>query len=197
MRFRLIAAVLALSLAGVASADPIRFVYTGTGSGSLNGTNFSGAAFTITALGDTADRQSFSSGFFIDHTSAMIEIAGVGTVAFVTATRTFMNNASMVLGFSRAGTGGADLYNGPFQTTGTTWDMLSDFSTSGTFGLLQWTFTNVDTTGGVLAFLSNEGAPGTFSATLIRDVPEPGTFGLLLGGMFLIARMRRRASTPV
>ena len=194
MRLKLIAAVLALSFAGIASADPIRFVYTGTGSGSLNGSNFSDAAITITALGDTSARQSFSGGFFIDHTSAMIEIAGVGTVAFVTGTRTFMNNAVDALGFSRAGSGGNDLYNGANAVVD--WDMLSNYSLSGVFGLLQWALTNVDTSGGVLLFASSQ-TQGSFTATLERDVPEPATFGLLLGGLFALSRMRRRANTPV
>ena len=191
MRFRIIASILALSLAGIAAATPIKFTYTGTGSGALAGSAFSDAAFTITSFGDTDDRQSFSGGFSLDHISATIDISGVGTFAFITATRTFVNNSIGVLGFSRAGVSLNDLYNGP--SGGIDWDMLSDLGpVSGTFSLLQWALSPViDTSGGVLAFTDSSG-PGTFTATLTRDVPEPTTLWLMLAGMCGIALMMRR-----
>ena len=115
MRLRIVASLFALAFAGMASAVPIKFVYTGTGSGSLDGVDFSSVTFTITSLGDTDDRQTYSAGYFIDHASASIDISGIGTVMFTTATRTFVNNLAQVVGFSRAGEFGADLYNGPFE----------------------------------------------------------------------------------
>ncbi|HEY6120584.1 MAG TPA: hypothetical protein VIV66_11520, partial [Pyrinomonadaceae bacterium] len=50
-------------------ADPITFTYQGTANGSIGGTPFSSAAFTITALGDTSNRQSIGTSFFIVHDS--------------------------------------------------------------------------------------------------------------------------------
>lgn len=194
MRVRIIAAILALSFAGIASATPIKFTYTGTGSGALAGTAFSDAAFTITSLGDTDDRQSFSGGFSIDHISATIDISGVGTFAFITATRTFINNSIGVLGLSRASPGIGDLYDGPYNGAllGTSWDMLSDLGpVAGPFNLIQWSTYAVDTSGGVLALADLLG-PGTFTATLMTDVPEPTTLWLMLAGMCGIALMMRR-----
>ena len=149
MRFRILASILTLALAGIASATPIKFTYTGTGSGDLSGTAFSNAAFTISALGDTSARQDDSAGYFIDHINASIDIAGVGNVAFITGTRTFVNNLAGIVGFSRAGATGQDLYNGPFEY-GIDWDMLSDLGPiTGTFGLFQWDMGAVDTSGAV------------------------------------------------
>ncbi len=103
-------AVVATGAAGLAAAVPITFTHTGTGSGSLNGVNFTNAAFTINDTGDTATRVSFSGGFSID-TVATIAIAGFGTVTFITPTRTFVGNSTSTVGLARGG--GVDLFDGP------------------------------------------------------------------------------------
>src|SRR6516162_4573284 len=86
-----------------ASADLITFTHTGAfGSGSIGGNPFSNQGFTITATGDTLDRQSFNFGgvvgFFIEHATASITIDNVGTFTFVTPTLTFVNNTSDIVG---------------------------------------------------------------------------------------------------
>ena len=122
-----------------------------------------------------------------------ITIAGVGSFTISTPTRTFVNNGSDAVGFSRAGTNGNDLYNGPSGVA--SWDMLSDLSVAGTFGLLQWALTPlINTNGGVLTFASSTG-PGTFTARLVTAaVPEPTTLVLMLGGLFAFALVRRSAN---
>jgi hypothetical protein len=194
---RWLLALTALLLSSSVWAVPITFTYTGTGSGSLGGSAFSDAAFTITATGDTDDRQSFLGGFFIDHGSAVIDIQGLGSISFLTATRTFVNNAVAVVGFSRAGTSGSDLYNSFDVADYATWDMLTAIGPiASSFGLLQWDLSAVNTGGGVLSFNSAV-TRGSFQARLA--VPAPGVLGLFSLALLALAitRRPRRASLQV
>jgi len=120
-----------LAMATTASADIITFIHECNTSvtGTLDGEPFE-ATFTITASGDTDDRDTNGLDFWIDHTSASIEIDGVGTFDFVTPTRTFANNDFEVVGFSRAGANGTDLFNGPSHRDFGAWDMLSSIGPS-------------------------------------------------------------------
>jgi hypothetical protein len=186
-----------------AAAEPITFTFTGTGSGSLDGAAFSASAFTITGHSDTTARMETSEGsgvFWTDHLTADIDIAGLGDFAFVTPTRTFLNTGSSIVGFSRAGASGNDLYDGPSDPAFATWDMLSAIGPiSGTARILQWRGAPNDipvlTSGGEL--IMNDGvSDATFQAT-IAAVPEPETYAMFLAGIgFLgfIARRRRQRS---
>ena len=62
--------ILITGLAVKANATPITFTHQGTGSGTLGGTSFSNAAFTITDVGDTGNRVSTVPGYSINDTSA-------------------------------------------------------------------------------------------------------------------------------
>jgi hypothetical protein len=192
---RSLLAAIGFVLAAAVSAAPITFIHSGMGSGTLDGVAFTNANFTIVALGDTDDRQAIPQGFFIDHLSASISISGVGLFSFVTGTRTFINDSSNTPGFSRAGVGGADLFNGPADLAFDGWDMLTSIvPIFGLMGLLQWTLADVVTSGGVLVF-NDQNVQGSFEAIVGQAVPEPGT--LLLAGLALLAfaastRARRR-----
>jgi hypothetical protein len=179
-----------------ALALPILFIHTGeSGSGSIGGAAFVDRAFTITATGDTDDRQSFGGGFFIDHLSASISIDGVGVFNFVTATRTFFNDTFDIPGFSRAGLGGLDLYNGPIDAFLDGWDMLSSIGpVPGSISLLQWLSSPVITDGGQLIF-DNATTTGTFQAIVGQQIiPEPATVTLFTMALMGAAgyRLRRR-----
>lgn len=190
MRLRMIPALfLTLAFSLSAHAVPIVFVHTGAGSGSLAGTPFTDASFTITSVGDTADRQSFAAGYFIDHISSSIDISGVGVLTFLTPTRTFVNVMPQV-GFSRAGASGQDLYNGPTDAAFAGWDMTTSIGTvTGLITLLQWGSSPVSTSAGVLLF-----ADGTQTGTFTATVPEPGTLALAaiaLLGIAIVTRISR------
>ena len=181
--FTLLALVMAEAPAGT-----LMFTHEGNGSGTLAGNPFPASDFVITALGETGDRAPYSSGWFIDHLSASISIDGLGDFDLLTGTRTFVHNGAQTVGFSRAGIGGADLFNGPTDAQFATWDMLGPIGPiSGSGRLLQWTYTPlIDTTGGILKF--NNGTCGaTFTA-----VPAPGALVFGAMGVALVGWLRRR-----
>lgn len=192
-----VAAAAMLAMGSAAQAVEIHYTHTGFGSGTLDGTAFGAVApvaFTITAVGDTANIASCGGAcLYNDNLSASIAIAGVGSFDFITATRYFSNNGKV--GFSRAGEHGQDLYNGPALVA---WDMASSVGPIvGTGQLMQWGSPNpvVDTTGGVLEF-RNGYSEATFSAT-VGAVPEPSTVMLMGAGLFgLLAWSRRSARQP-
>jgi PEP-CTERM motif len=185
--------LLGLFVAALAQAAPITFIHTGLGSGTLAGNPFAGAAFTITSTGDTDDRVAFASGFFIDHLTSTIDIAGIGVLTFITGTRTFVNNSGDIVGFSRAGLGGVDLYNGPQNVVFDTWDMLTSIGPiAGAIGLLQWGNSPVNTSGGVLFFESGPSS-GFFQAIVGNQVPEPGTLALAGIAILALSLARRRS----
>lgn len=180
-----------------AHADDITFTHTGVGSGTIGATSFTGAAFTITDIANTSSVTSFSEGFFVNDTSASISISGVGTFDFLTPTETFVNNLSELVGFGH-GSLGADLYDGPANAAFDTWNMLSSIGAiSGTASLFQWTFSPVNTSGGVLAFPGTQSSETAFTATIATAsaVPEPSTFVLMLTMIALVLGMRKRIAS--
>ena len=186
MNFRILsqlsAALAAVALAGAtAAAAPITFTHQGTAAaGAVGGVAFGSTAFTITAFGDTDNREAYdvvpgAEGFFIDHGSARIELASVGEFLFTTATRTFNTRSITTAGFSRAGAIGTDLVNGPTLPALATWDMLSSIGPlSGSGQILQWDSSPVHTSGGQL-LLEGGASPIVFTATV---VPEPTALAL-------------------
>jgi len=185
MKKTLICAVAAMVLAVSAEAGLVMFTHEGNGNGTLDGNPFSASDFVITAVGDTGDRASYSSGWFIDHSSASISIDGLGDFDFLTGTRTFVNNDSQTVGFSREGISGADLFDGPTNAEFATWYMLDPIGPiSGSGSLMQWTNYTVNTTGGILVFDS-----GSSDATFMA-IPEPATLALLGLGSLLLRRRR-------
>ncbi len=183
--------VVLAGLGSISSAEPIMFTHTGTGSGNIAGVDFFDRDFTITALGDTDDRVDLGFGYAIEHTSASIDIDGVGSFTFLLSTRSFVNWNLNRVGFSRSefgGLGGSDLYNGPSNGVFNMWDMTTSIGpiAGDDFELFQWD-SGVDTDGGLLDFFDESPISGTFTATI---VPAPGTIGLL--GLMGLAGTRRR-----
>ncbi len=173
------------------TANPITFTFTGSGSGSIGGSAFGSSDFTITEIGNTADVQSLASALFIDDISASIDISGVGTFDILTATRTFINGD--IVGYSRAGVDGSDLYDGTSSLL-FGWDMLTSIGPITTdFDLFQWEVSPVIITdAGQLLFNNSEGS-GTFTATVASGaVPDASSPLLLLGFAIVgLAGLRR------
>jgi len=175
--------VIATSLAGNAPAGPIVFTYTGTGSGEIGTTPFTNQSFTITAVGDTANCFSWTSGsnvgYETPYDSASISIGSLGTYAFITPTDTFVNNFTEICGFQGPSSPYSDLYYSPSAAAWQSWNMLSSIGpVTGTGQLLQWNWQTVTTSGGRLEF-NSAFCPGSFQATV---VPAPSTMWNTPGG---------------
>ncbi len=171
--------------------EKITLIHTGSGSGTLGDQIFRDREFVITAIGDTNNREAFSSytGFSIDHESTAIGIEGLGSFSFVTETRTFNNASSSLVVFSRASIEGLDLNNGPKDAVFADWDMRSSIGPIwGDIQILgQWS--GVATSGGEL-FFESDVARGSFQAVVV-PVPEPSfnsTCFALFGLGFLCIR---------
>jgi len=183
----LVAGLVGLAASAV-SASPITMIHEGSGSGTIGGVSFAASAFTITTTGNTDNRVDFGFGWFIDHTAASINIAGVGTFEFITPTRTFVNNSIPLVGFSRAGISGADLFDGPNDAALAAWDMTTSIGPlSGGGNTVQWGggFEDVMTSGGVLFF-----ADGFTDAQFTAIIPAPASLALI--GLAGITATRRR-----
>ena len=171
-----------------AFANSIGFTLSSIASGTIGGTSFSDATFTIHGHGDTSHVVSFGSGdYFLDLGFATIKIQGVGTFSFTTSTRFFSDSGGLV-GFSRAGVDGYDLIEGPFLSPWN-WNMQTSVGlVTGDGYITQWNLSPVLTNGGVLVLNDSDTQPFTFSAKVGSVVtPEPGTICLLVTGLASIA----------
>ena len=190
----LVAAVglVALALSGSpAAAVPIQVTITATGSGTIGTTPFNGAAFTLHLSGDTAARRTINPNINdIPLTTALIEIAGVGTAAFTVPTRVFVNRSvfasSSAAGFSLES--GNDILN--VEGAGfATWDMTTDVGpvfNANPYPLNQ--AQNLPTTLGELDFTAYSNA--TFTADV---VPEPAAAaGLSVSALAALVARRPR-----
>lgn len=181
-----------LAGSSLAHAGLMTFTHEGAGAGSLDGQSFASTDFVITATADTDNWVSCGADCaYLVHVASSIDILGVGTFDFVTATRTFVNGA--VVGFSRVS--GADLFNGPDAAALDTWDQLTSIGPiGGTGSLLQWTLSDVVTSGGVLVFDSGQGR-AVFTATAAGAVPVPASIVLIgLGLVGMGYEGRRKAA---
>ncbi len=175
-----------LVLAATLHAEPITFIHEGVGAATLDGVGYGVVQFRITGVGDTEDRYTFGAGWWIGHHQASIWIEGVGTYDFLVPTRSFVNNGVRIVGFSRAGGDGADLFLGPNHDALAEWDMESGFGPiEGTGSLVQWELGDVLTSGGLLVF-KEEQTTARFTAT----IPAPGALWVMSVGA-ICTRPRR------
>jgi hypothetical protein len=181
-------------------SQPIEFEYRGHASGTIGGVPFD-SDYRVVAMGRTSDRVFVSwpsESFYIDHTSVTMSLAGLGDIAFVTPTRTWVSNFIGNAGISHVGQFGANLITGPIQTPAfRTWDMLSSLSEQvGLGGIDQPSIYPVQTSAGALVMTPSSLVPVSFAARL---VPEPtaaliGCFALAFMLTTRLPKRRRNAS---
>jgi hypothetical protein len=186
MKVKLIRTFLSFILLGVCSlaqAATLNYSISGTGSGSLGGTIFRDANFTINMLGDT----SLFNGLDIDPlTSSSVTIGGLGTTTISEGTRLGINGS--IIFFSRSS--GFDLFDfglaAPVDLTQTFGSVLG----TGVFALNQ--FNNVGSSLGLLSFSSSSNV--LFQASNnVSTVPVPAALWLFGSGLLGLLKTRRKS----
>jgi hypothetical protein len=182
------AALAALSVPFVAtgaSAATITYIFTGAGSGSLDGTDFDGD-FTITMVSDTSDVTSGGGEFRNDVGTMTVDISGGGSdtisspvVIINTAPPGFAGFGQEIAPFPSE-----DLTNSVFET----YNLMTALSlTTGGLSVAPATFV---TAGGDLVF--SDITALNFEAT--GGVPEPSTWAMMalgFAGLGLLAFRKR------
>jgi hypothetical protein len=92
-RIGLLAGCIALPFAGSATATPIDYIFTGTGTGTLNGTPFNGS-FSVTEVGDTSGVTGPSGGEFTNVASAATFVSGSLTATLTGTTNEVIDNTA-------------------------------------------------------------------------------------------------------
>jgi hypothetical protein len=183
-----IGCALSMGMATQATAALITFEHEATGSitGTLDGVPFSTNSVRLVGIGETEDVVHFGSVFVGWHTSAFVEIAGLGTFDFITATGSGVNNSSLLVQFIKAPLG-QSLTSGPVDPGFADWDMQTSIGPiTGDGSLLQWGFTNMQVTDGPLIF-----DDGPVVITFTATVPAPSALTLFLAAGALGRRRRR------
>jgi len=182
----LIIAVICIFAVNPAQATPITFSFTGVGSGNLDTTVFTDAAFEVLISADTDDVSYDIYGPdtpAIEDLSGTIDISGVGIGTFVNPLYVFDNQKNSAVGFGNLTE--YDLIDLFVIGVGLdTYDLTTPFGPITDLDPFFWQFVDVNLSIGVLTFTSMSYA--TFTA-----IPEPTTVLLVgLGGLALLRRKR-------
>ena len=188
----LMIALISIAAVNSAQAAPITFLFTGEGSGNLDTTVFTDAAFEVVIPADTDDMWYVEPGIpKISDLSGTIDISGLGIGTFVEPPYVFDNQTNSAVGFGNWIE--SDLIDLFVEGVGLdTYDLTTFFGPITDPDPYFGQFKNVELNIGDLTFTSMSYA--TFTA-----IPEPATVCLLgLGGLVLLlgglTRLRQRAA---
>ncbi len=185
-----------LLAAGLAGASPITFTLSTSGSGSINGLDFTDGTLTFTAVADTVNilngaKTIGDTGNSTPSPSATytVTIAGLGTWTLSDSVFFYDDRTTGVLGFADVNTNTdlLDISGAAFST----YDLksalgpVSDPLANGT-----GSFTNIPTSIGALSFTGNS-TNASFDAV---TAPEPGSLGMMLIGLAMGCCSVRRAA---
>lgn len=186
----LIVAVFA-SLTGLAQADPIVYIFSGTGSGTLDGQSFNGA-FTITAMGNTSTVAMFGAATFVSPNLVTVTAGGV-TDTFTSSSFAVGNDGSGKIGLQ-------DQVANHTVVDGTnaalaSYNLVTALPIT-TLTPAAYTSYSISTIGGSFNLAANSVTALTFTA-----VPEPASLAMLgtsvVGLLGYGLRRRAKASSQV
>jgi hypothetical protein len=188
----LLAVLLVCSSRNVANAEPITYIETGVGSGTLGALGFVDTAFTITLVGDTANVITASPGILANPVgTATLSISGGPTVTFTEQLAAFDSQ-----GDQAAGIGSAPQM---IPVLGTVDSAFGSYGLTTSIGPI----TNTPAFSAGASFSTDNGLGPLFSLSSVTSstftaiaVPEPSSvvlLGMAIGALVGCVRRLRRA----
>lgn len=192
IRFAVVFSALSAAAAVPLAAQPIRYLFTGIGSGTLNGNAFTRQTFTfdIAANASNVNPSGFGPGVpDVGNLTALFSITGTGSGSFSNV-YVFNHQTNQVVGFGSSAN--SDLIDIGNNSVGLgTYGLTTAFGPiPNTTSLFFSQFTNQQTSAGNLTFTNV--ASASFEAQLTSTVPEPATVVLFMSGAAVIALAARR-----
>ena len=182
-----------LSMAGAVQAQHMQYTYQVNASGQLNGQTFSNAAVSVTMTGEaSASYQQCGYCYLVLADTTLIQVAGVGSDSFTQPITAVSNFVDGYIGFGEP----VSDYGIYFLASPAVVGYMLQTPLGPINGVVDGNpGVAFATVGGSFTFDSFDSA-GTFQAT-VTQVPEPGTWTLMLAGAAWVGRLAQRRFQPV